>query len=195
MSSPPDITLLLHAAHAGDSAASAKLLPLVYDELRRLARAYMSRERPGQTLQATALVHEAYMRLVGDSTLTWDSRRHFFSAAATAMRRILVERYRQKKALKQGGDLNRVELHDVPAFAPNGEDTDLDLLDSALDRLAAYDPRKAEIVMLRCFAGLDHEQVATALNLSSATVRREWTYAKTWLLRELRDRGRGGAEA
>lgn len=186
-----EVTLLLNAAGAGEQGASEKLLPLVYEELRRLARGYMNRERAGQTLQATALVHEAYLRLVGDGDVAWSSRRHFFGAAALAMRRILVERYRQKKSLKQGGERQRVELdHAAELAAPDADgETDLALLDGALDRLAAYDPRKAEVVMLRCFAGLDHDQVAAALGVAPATVRRDWTFAKAWLARELRNSG------
>jgi RNA polymerase sigma factor (TIGR02999 family) len=172
----PDVTRLLDAAAAGDRRAAAELLPLVYDELRALAAARMAAERPGQTLDATALVHEAYLRLVGDQK--FDGRGHFFAAAAEAMRRILVEAARHKARLKHGGGRHRVELADHPAADP---DEQLLALDEALTRLAAEDPVAARVVELRHFAGLGHEQVAAALGVSVYEARQKWTYARAWL--------------
>jgi RNA polymerase sigma factor (TIGR02999 family) len=176
-----DVTRLLDAAAAGDRRAAADLLPLVYDELRKLAAARMAAESPGHTLQPTALVHEAYLRLVGPAdALRWDNRGHFFAAAAEAMRRILVEAARRKGAEKHGGDRRRVELTDVPAkSAVDGER--LLALDAALTRLAAEDPVAARVVELRHFAGLSVEDAAAALGLSRATAYRHWTYARAWL--------------
>jgi RNA polymerase sigma factor (TIGR02999 family) len=185
--SPPtqhQVTQLLAAAGGGDAKASAELLPLVYDELRRLARAHMKRESPGQTLQPTALVHEAYMRLVGDADLKWDNRGHFFGAAARAMRHILVERARRRGRVKRGGGRGRVEL-DERALAVEPPSTDLLALDEALNALEAYDRRKCEVVMLRYFAGLTIEETAAAMALSIATVKNEWAFARAWLHREL----------
>src|SRR5262245_59730549 len=176
-----DVTRILDAIEAGDPKAAAELLPLVYDELRKLAAARLASEAPGQTLQATALVHEAYLRLVGaDQGRSWNSRGHFFAAAAEAMRRILDEAARRKRGPKQGGDRRRVELADVE---PPAEPPDLDLiaLDEALDRLARTDPRKAELVKLRYFAGLTIEQAAAALGVSASTANNDWAYAKSWL--------------
>ena len=160
-------------------------MPLVYDELRKLAAAKLAREKPGQTLEATALVHEAYLRLVDvEKAQHWDSRRHFFSAAAESMRRILVEKSRRKRRLKRGGEVNRVPLEDVEIEV---EATQLDLLalDEALGKLAADSPEKAEIVQLRFFAGLSHEEVAALLGISIITVKRHWRYARVWLLRQM----------
>lgn len=191
----PDVTLLLESMQRGDSRAAEQLLPLVYTELRELAASYMNRERPGQTLDATGLVHEAFLRLVqpSDGSVSWNSRGHFFGAAAQAMRRILVERYRAKHAAKRGGDRQRVDFGaaaDVATLRPgddsDADGTDLVRLDVALDRLAGIDARKSEVVMLRYFAGLNNDQAAMALGVSEATVRREWTYAKAWLAREMR---------
>jgi len=181
-----EVTHLLAAVNSGDPRASEQLLPLIYDELRKLARSYMKRESEGQTLQATALVHEAYMRLVGTAEVSWDSRGHFFGAAALAMRRILVERARSRGRIKRGGDKKRVELGEH-AKESKDESSGLDLvaLDEALNRLSAQDKRKGEVVMLKYFAGLTNDEVAAALGLSSATVRNEWTFARAWLLREL----------
>lgn len=183
------VTVLLNAARDGESRASAQLLPLVYDELRRLAEGYMRRERAGQTLQATALVHDAYLRLVGSPDMAWDSRGHFFAAAALAMRRILVERARTRAQLKRGGGRERVGLTEV-AHVHAGDDpetaTDLIALDQALTRLRGIDPRKHEVVMLKYFAGLTNDETASALGISSATVRNDWTYSKAWLIREIR---------
>ncbi len=180
-----EITQLLNAASGGDRKASAELLPLVYEELRKLARARMAAEPAGHTLQPTALVHEAYVRLVGaDNTVRWDGRGHFFGAAARAMRRILVERARSRGRIKRGGDRGRVELTDeVMAIEPPA--TDLVALDGALDRLEKHDKRKAEIVMLRYFAGLTIEETAAALSLSPATIKTEWAFARAWLHREI----------
>jgi RNA polymerase sigma factor (TIGR02999 family) len=179
-----EVTQLLAAVNAGDPRASEQLLPLIYDEMRRLARSYMKRENEGQTLQATALVHEAYMRLVGGVNVSWDNRGHFFAAAALAMRRILVERARARGRIKRGGDRQRVDLADQAA-ASDDSPVDLVALDDALRRLEAFDKRKCEVVMLKYFAGLTNDEVAAALGVSSATVRNEWTFARAWLLREL----------
>ncbi len=192
------VTQLLELAGGGDARASEELLPLVYDELRRLARGQMKKEKggpSGQTLQATALVHEAYLRLVGDADVKWQNRAHFFGAAARAMRRILVDRARHRGRIKRGGDRERVELGDQGlGVAAPGSGTDLVELDLALARLEADDPRKAEVVMLRYFAGLSIEETAAALSLSPATVKNEWTFARAWLKREL-ERGTGGTVA
>lgn len=178
------VTRLLAAVQSGDPRASEQLLPLIYDELRKLARSYMKRESEGQTIQATALVHEAYMRLVGSEDVSWDNRGHFFAAAALAMRRILVERARSRGRIKRGGDRQRVDLAD---HAGAGDESSVDLvaLDGALRKLEAFDQRKSEVVMLKYFAGLTNDEVAAALGLSSATIRNEWTFARAWLMREL----------
>jgi len=186
-----EVTRILDAVRAGDKAASEQLLPVVYEELRRLARSYMHRENEGQTLQATALVHEAYLRLVGGVDVAWDSRGHFFAAAAMAMRRILVEKARSRGRIKRGGDRKRVELGDQ-AVASDSASTDLVALDEALNKLAAYSQRKADVVMLRYFAGLTNDETAAALGVSSATVRNEWTFARAWLMRELKAQGGEG---
>jgi RNA polymerase sigma factor (TIGR02999 family) len=173
-----DVTHLLDAAAAGDRKAAADLLPLVYDELRKLAAARMAAESPDQTLQPTALVHEAYLRLVGDQQ--FDSRGHFFAAAAEAMRRILVDAARRKRTHKHGGQRRRVELPDIPA-RPEIADKQLLALDAALTRLAAEDPVAVRVVELRHFAGLSIEDAAATLGLSRATAYRHWTYARAWL--------------
>jgi len=170
---------ILTAIENGDRQAAEQLLPLVYDELRRLAARKLAHESPGQTLQATALVHEAYLRLVGGGPgRQWDSRRHFFAAAAQAMRRILVEAARRKTRQKRGGGLQRVDLADVPAPDP---DEDLLALDDALNRLADEDPVAAKVIELRQFAGLGHEEIAAALGITVYLARRKWTYARAWL--------------
>jgi RNA polymerase sigma factor (TIGR02999 family) len=157
---------------------------LVYDELRRLARSYMARENGQHTLQPTALVHDAYLRLIGPQDVPWNSRGHFFGAAATAMRRILVDRARERASLKRGGERGRVPLSDDKlGVEPAAED--LLALDECLEKLKAYDPRKAEVVMLRYFAGLQVDETACAMGLSSATVRNEWAFARAWLMREM----------
>jgi RNA polymerase sigma factor (TIGR02999 family) len=173
-----DVTRLLEAAKAGDRQAAADLLPLVYDELRKLAAVRMASESPGHTLDATALVHEAYLRLVGDQQ--FDGRSHFFAAAAESMRRILVDAARRKRTHKHGGQRQRVELPDLPAD-PMVADEHLIALDAALTRFAAEDRIAARIVELRHFAGLSIDDAAIALGLSRATAYRHWTYAKAWL--------------
>ena len=181
-----DVTRLIDAAAAGDPRAAADLLPLVYDELRKLAASRLAAEKPGQTFQATALVHEAYLRLVGPDNggPGWNGRGHFFAAAAEAMRRILVDAYRRKGRAKRGGDRHRVELDDLPAPADDPAD-DLLALDAALDALARFDPTKAEVVKLRYFAGLTIEQTAACLDMSPATAKRHWAVARAWLFRRL----------
>jgi RNA polymerase sigma factor (TIGR02999 family) len=183
-----EVTQLLNALDGGDPHAAAQLLPLVYDELRRLASQWLAQEAPGQTLQPTVLVHEAYVRLTGTSgpQTGWDSRRHFFAAAAEAMRRLLVENARRKKRQKHGGDRQRVSL-EVAESMVQAPSEDLLALDEALIRLTAHDPIKAEVVKLRFFAGLTMPEIAQALDLSLATVERYWTYARTWLYAELAD--------
>ena len=179
-----EVTRILEAIQGGDLKATDELLPIVYDELRRLAAQKLSQEKPGQTLQATALVHEAYIRLVGSGDPGWENRGHFFSAAAEAMRRILVERARRKKSARYGGDRRRVELDDAE-LARDGPPIDLVSLDEALAKLEAKDRQKAELVKLRCFAGLSNEQAAKALGISGRTASRHWQYARAWLLREI----------
>ena len=174
-----DVTRLIDAARRGDRQAAADLLPLVYDELRKLAAARLGEERPGHTLQPTALVHEAFLRLVGPADgERWDGRGHFFAAAAEAMRRILVDHARQRGRAKRGGGQRRADLPDVPAPDP---DERLIALDEALTRLAAEDPVAARVVELRQFAGLGHEQIAEALGLTVYAARQKWTYARAWL--------------
>jgi RNA polymerase sigma factor (TIGR02999 family) len=180
-----DVTQLLNAIEHGDPHAADRLLPLVYDELRRLAARKLHSEAPGQTLQATALVHEAYLRLVGaGDEPRWRSRGHFFAAAAEAMRRILVENVRRKRSLKQGGGRMREEFDEVQLATPEPIE-DLLALDEALDKLARNDPVKAELVKLRYFAGMTIEEAAAALDISTATAKRYWTYARTWLFQEI----------
>ncbi len=175
-----DVTHILSAIEQGDPHAAEQLLPLVYEELRELAAQKMAQEKPGQTLEATALVHEAYIRLVDvDKVQHWDSRGHFFAAAAEAMRRILVENARRKKSIKRGGHLERVELDED--FTRNTSADELLALNDALDKLAREDPLKAELVKLRCFAGLSHQEAARALGISRPTADRYWAYAKTRL--------------
>lgn len=182
-----DVTLLLNAIGKGDEGAAAKLLPLVYEELRKLAHARMASEAAGQTLEPTALVHEAYMRLVDaqGKSPKWDGRGHFFGAAALAMRRILVERARHRKRLKHGGGRQRVDLHSSAAATDGGDGTDLIALDEAMEKLEKLDKRKYEVVMLRYFAGLSIEETAAALSLSPATIKNEWSFARAWLHREM----------
>ena len=161
-------------------------MPLVYEELRKLAGARLAQEKPGQTLEATALVHEAYLRLVGDEPTPWDSRGHFFAAAAEAMRRILIDRARQKRRPKHGGQRHRVKLEDVSASTEQPAD-DLLALDEALVALTAVAPRKGELVKLRFYAGLTIPEAAATLGISEATAQRDWTYARTWLYCRLAD--------
>ena len=178
-----DVSRLLDAAAAGDRQAAAGLLPLVYDELRRLAADKLAREGPGQTLQPTALVHEAYLRLVAaDKGREWAGRTHFFAAAAEAMRRILVDHARHKKSQKRGGDRARAEFREDALAAPEGADEVL-AVDEALAGLAAADPQAAELVKLRYFAGLSIDQAAQTLNISPRSADRLWAYARAWLQR------------
>ena len=175
-----EVTRILSAVGQGDPHAAEQLLPMVYEELRKLAAAKLAQEKPGQTLQATALVHEAYLRLVGDNEeQSWDNRGHFFAAAAEAMRRILVDNARRKKSVKRGGHLKRVELDED--FTRHSSPDELLALDDALAKLARSDPVKAELVKLRCFAGLSHQEAAHALGISRPTADRYWVYAKTRL--------------
>jgi RNA polymerase sigma factor (TIGR02999 family) len=185
-----DVTRILTAIERGDPAAAQELLPLVYEELRRLAAQRLAREAPGQTLQATALVHEAYLRLVGSDDPGWNGRNHFLAAAAEAMRRILVDNARRKKAERRGGGLRRVDLDSVdPPADPEGAPADdLLALDEALSRLAEQDRVKAELVKLRYYAGLSVEEAGRALGISRATAARYWDYARSWLYAELRGR-------
>jgi len=179
------VTVILNRAQQGDPHAAEELLPLVYDELRRLAAAKMAHEAAGHTLQPTALVHEAWLRLVGDAGPThFDNRGHFFAAAAEAMRRILIDSARRKQAGKRGAGLQRVNLEDVDVAA-KADDTTLLRLDEALAKLAREDPPSAELVKLRFFAGLTTEQAAAALGISERTARRYWVFARAWLHDEL----------
>jgi RNA polymerase sigma factor (TIGR02999 family) len=180
-----DVTQILSAIEQGDPHAAEQLLPLVYDELRRLAAQKLAQEKPDQTLQATALVHEAYVRLVDtEKAQQWNSRGHFFAAAAEAMRRILVENARRRRSRKGGGGRIHQSLDQVQVSAPQPTE-DLLALDEALERLAARDPVKAELVKLRYFAGLTIEEAAAALAISPATAKRYWTYARTWLFQAI----------
>jgi len=184
--SPGDVTRILNAIEGGDPKAANELIPLVYEELRLLAAQKLAKELPGQTLQATALVHEAYMRLVGSDKQSWDSRGHFFAAAAEAMRRILVDNARRKKSLKSGGDRKKVDLNEAILVDHSNISSDyLIALDKALAKFAEEDRLKADLVKLRYFAGLTIEQTAKALGISEATAKRYWTYARAWLVREI----------
>jgi RNA polymerase sigma factor (TIGR02999 family) len=188
-----EVTAALDAIREGDRTGQARLLALVYDELRRVARRMMARESAGQTLQPTALVHEAYLRLFGNGPVSWENRAHFFVAAATTMRRILVERARRRGAERHGGKRRRVTLDEgvVPADSPA---SDLLALEESLRRLEAEDERACRVVHLRYFAGLGIEETAELMGLSTATVSREWTYARAWLLRDMRGLGKGGPD-
>ena len=186
-----DVTRILSQIESGDPSAADHLLPLVYDELRKLAAAKLTHERPGQTLQATALVHEAYLPLIGpdkDEPTAWNSRGHFFSAAAESMRRILVEQARRKAGAKAGGGRNRVALSKIE---PQIDDPGVDLiaLDEALEKLQTQHPRSCELVKLRFFAGLTNAQAAKALGMSSSTADNDWAYAKSWLRVEMAENG------
>jgi RNA polymerase sigma factor (TIGR02999 family) len=186
----PDVTRLIELVGQGDPQAARELLPVLYDELRRLAAQRLSHEAPGQTIDATSLVHEAYLRLVGsDPERPWNGRGHFFGAAAEAMRRILVERARHKRRLRHGGALGRIDLDRVDldrvAVAADPSSDDLLALDEALDRLAAEEPAVAEVVKLRYFAGLPIEGAADALGISVRTANRHWAYARAWLYQQL----------
>ena len=181
-----EVTRILSAVESGEPQAAEQLLPLVYDELRRLAAQRLAQERPGQTLQATALVHEAYLRLVDtDLVRRWDSRGHFFAAAAEAMRRILVERARRRGRLRHGGGLRRLDLLEAEGAAGPGDDEQILLLDEALSRLAAARPQAAELVKLRFFSGLTAEEAAPLVGLSPRSARRLWAFARAWLRRDI----------
>ena len=179
-----ELTQVLNAAADGDSAAAAQVLPLLYDELHRLARARLARTPPGQTLQPTALVHEAYVKLVQHGDPGWRGRRHFFAAAAAAMRQILVDRARRKASVKHGGGAKR--SHEEPEIVLEEPREDILSLHAALTKLEREDARKAQIVMLRYFAGLSPEETAEAMDVSLRTIEREWRYCKAWLRREMR---------
>jgi RNA polymerase sigma factor (TIGR02999 family) len=181
-----DITRILIAIEQGDRNASAQLLPLVYDELRRLAAHQLAHEKPGQTLEATGLVHEAYLRLVGDERdQDWNGRGHFFAAAAEAMRRILVENARRKKRIKHGGDSKRVEI-EITSLPTRVSSDELLALDEALQELGQQDPIKAQLVTLRYFGGMTVEQAAEVLEISRVTAHRYWTYARAWLHQQMK---------
>lgn len=185
-----EATRILHAIEQGDPHAAEQLLPLVYEELRKLAAAKLAHEKPGQTLQATALVHEAYVRLVDRSAQQrWGGSRHFFAAAAEAMRRILIERARRKRSLKGGGDHQRVELDAIEASVLPMACDDLLGLDDALRKLEQKDVRKAQLVKLRFFAGLNVARAAEVLGVSVSTAENDWTYARSWLRLEMQGRG------
>jgi len=180
-----DVTRILEAAQQGDQTAADQLLPLVYEELRRLAAHRMANELPGQTLQPTALVHEAWLRLVGNQDEHWDGRAHFFGAAAEAMRRILIDRARRKRAARHGGDQQRVELQDADLASPTNEDQLL-AVNEALDKLALDHKKEAELVKLRYFVGMTNDEAAEALGISPRTAKYWWTHARAWLYQEIR---------
>ena len=180
-----EVTQILHAIKHGDAKAADELLPLVYQELRRLARHKMANEEAGHTLQPTALVHEAWLRLAGEATQQWDDRGHFFAAAAESMRRILIERARRKNSLKRGGKFERVNLDDVDT-AILADDDSLLLIDDALEKLEKEDPMAAQVVKLRFFAGMTNDEAGQALGVSARTAKRYWTFARARLFQELR---------
>lgn len=179
-----DVTRILEAAEQGDPTAAHQLLPLVYEELRRLAAHKMANEAAGHTLQPTALVHEAWLRLVGNENQKWDGRAHFFAAAAEAMRRILIDRARRKRAARHGGGQQRVELQETDLAAP-GDDDQLLAVNDALDKLALQHKDEAEVVKLRYFVGMTNEEAAEALGISVRTAKYYWTHARAWLFREV----------
>lgn len=179
-----DVTRILDRVHQGDPNAAEELLPLVYDELRRLAAHKMSLQPPGQTLQATALVHEAYLRLLGNEDKRWENRRHFFSAAAEAMRHILIDRARRRLRVRHGEGAEKVPVEEVEIAAPAKDEVVLQL-DEALEALAKISPEQAEIVKLRFFAGFTEPEIAEILNLSERSVQRQWSYAKAWLFERI----------
>ena len=180
-----DFTRILERINPGDPKAADELLPLVYEELRRLAAAKMALETPGQTLQPTALVHEAWLRLVGNDNRKWNDHTHFFAAAAEAMRRILVDNARRKRALRHGGGQSPVELPEI-AVETAPKDDQLLAVNEALDKLAAIEPQKAELVKLRYFVGMTIEEAAQVLGISERTAKRQWAYARGWLGQEIR---------
>jgi len=181
-----DVTEVLAQLRGGDQKAADRLLPMVYDEFRALARHYLGQERLNHTLQPTALVHEAYMKLVDQTRVDWQGKSHFFAVAAQAMRRILVDHARSRQRDKRGGGRARVALDEAVALSPQ-KDEDVLALDEALERLAKLDPRQAKVVELRFFGGMNVEEVAQALGVSKRTVEGDWTFARAWLSRELRD--------
>lgn len=181
-----DITLVLQAIGRGERQASSDLLPLVYEELRRLAAARMARESAGQTLQPTALVHEAWLRLAGNDDQAWENRAHFFGAAAEAMRRILIERARHKSSLKRGGGQAAFDIAGMDIAEAMPDDKIL-LVNEALDRLKVEDPEKARVVVLKFFGGLTNEEIAAIMGVNERTVRRQWTYVKAWLFENIRE--------
>ena len=187
-SSTHDVTRLLLAWRGGDTVAASQLMPLVYDELRRLARDYLRRERDGHTLQPTALVHEAYLRLVDDAQVQWQGRAHFFGVAARAMRRILVDHARAHNAAKRGGGVEKIPLEAAGDLLA-AHDVDLVSLDGALEALAQTYPRQCEVVELRFFGGLEAREIAEVLQVSEKTIRRDWNFAKLFLLREMDAKG------
>jgi RNA polymerase sigma factor (TIGR02999 family) len=187
MNKPPakDVTQMLRNLNAGSESAPSELIALVYDELRRLAQSYLRHERAGHTLQATALVHEAFLRLVDATEITWQDRTHFFAVAANAMRRILVDYAREKQADKRGGMWRKVSLNEAIGFPSQDNEIDIVALNDALEKLSNFDPQQSKVVELRFFGGLTIEETAQALNISPRTVKREWTVAKAWLHREI----------
>jgi RNA polymerase sigma factor (TIGR02999 family) len=189
-----DVTVILDAVQRGEQHAAEELIPLVYDELRQLATSRMARERPGQTIQATELVHEAYLRLLGPTTHRWDGRGHFFAAAAEAMRRILIDRARRKKRARHGGKLQRVDIDviELPGFET---DERLLALHEALDELESVNSSAATLIKLRFFIGLTHAQAAEVLGISRQTADNRWAFAKAWLYRALTEVERGGTSA
>jgi RNA polymerase sigma factor (TIGR02999 family) len=181
-----NVTQILHAMERGDGKAANELLPLVYEELRKLAAHRMANEAPGNTLQPTALVHEAWLRLVGSDQQTWQNRAHFFGAAAEAMRRILIESARRKSALRHGGGQQRLDIQDIE-IAAAAQDAELLAVNDALEKFAAFDKSKAELVKLRYFAGLTIEEAAQILGISRATAKRWWAYARAWLFQQTQE--------
>lgn len=185
-----DITRILESIEQGDPKAADELLPLVYGELRKLAASRMANEAPNQTLQPTALVHEAWLRLVGNDNPQFANRAHFFAAAAEAMRRILIDKARRKKAIRHGGDQQRVDLENVDVAAPGGDDDELLAVSEALDKLAAQNPVEAELVKLRYFVGMTLEEAAEVLGISARTADNYWSHARAWLFREIKAQAR-----
>ncbi len=186
---PSRVTRLLASASQGDRSATEELFPLVYEELRVIAERFLGRERPGQTLQPTALVHEAYLRMVGPSDRGWENRAHFFGAASQAIRRILTDRARNRSRVKRGGSVRAISLQDAGDITGPERDTELLALDEALSALAALDPQKARVVELRFFGGLTGEETAEALGISASTVARDWRFARVWLHARVSDGG------
>jgi RNA polymerase sigma factor (TIGR02999 family) len=184
-----DVTHILNTASLSDACAANELLSLVYEELRRLAAAKMASEAPGQTLQATSLVHEAWLRLISDDKRKWNDRTHFFAAAAEAMRRILVDNVRRKRAQRHGGSLERVAMPEIASAVAQNDDQLL-AVNEALEKLAAQDTQKAELVKLRYFVGMTIEEAAQALGISTATAKRHWAYARAWLAQEINSQPR-----